>query len=387
MTQPSAGGFEPAEFKTRTARAQNMMRQANLDAMLLTTDPEFRYYTGFLTRFWESPTRPWYLILPQSGDPVAVIPSIGAHLMRQTWIEDIRTWDAPDYADDGIGLLAATLRDLTPAHAAIGLPSGMETHVRIPRADLLRLEDTLVPRRLVSDAQITRTVRMIKTPAEIRKIKAAAATADRAFDRVGEVAGTGARLSNVFRKFQMLCLDEGADWVAYLAGAAGLGGYSDVISPATDKPLEKGDVLMLDTGIVRDGYYCDFDRNFSLGPPSAQVTSAHAQLIDATHAAFDKIKPGILLSEVFKVMAAVTHPDDPSRVSGRLGHGLGLQLTEWPSILPVDHTPLQPGMVLTLEPYVTLADDQIMVHEENIVVNETGAAWLSRPQVHKIRQL
>jgi Xaa-Pro aminopeptidase len=69
----------------------------------------------------------------------------------------------------------------------------------------------------------------------------------------------------VFRRFQMLCLEEGADWVPYLAGAAGQGGYFDVISPATDAPLAPGDVLMLDTGAIRDGYFCDFDRNYSVG--------------------------------------------------------------------------------------------------------------------------
>ena len=62
---------------------------------------------------------------------------------------------------------------------------------------------------------------------------------------------------------------------------------------------------------------------------------------------------------------------------GRLGHGLGMQLTEQPSNTRDDHTPLEPGMVMTLEPGMTFAPGRQMVHEENIVITEGGADWLT----------
>jgi len=62
---------------------------------------------------------------------------------------------------------------------------------------------------------------------------------------------------------------------------------------------------------------------------------------------------------------------------GRLGHGLGMQLTEWPSHTHFDDTVLQPGMVLTLEPGLSIAPGQMMVHEENIVVREDGPQLLT----------
>ncbi|MEM7242600.1 MAG: aminopeptidase P family N-terminal domain-containing protein, partial [Pseudomonadota bacterium] len=115
-------GFPPSEFEARTKAAQVLMQDAGLDALLLTTETEFRYFAGFLTRFWESPTRPWFLIIPSTGKPVAVISSIGAPLMGATWVRDIRTWVSPDLSDDGISLLADTLMELTPNDARIGLP-------------------------------------------------------------------------------------------------------------------------------------------------------------------------------------------------------------------------------------------------------------------------
>jgi Xaa-Pro aminopeptidase len=61
-----------------------------------------------------------------------------------------------------------------------------------------------------------------------------------------------------------------------------------------------------------------------------------------------------------------------------MGHGLGMQVTEWPSNMPSDHTPIQAGMVLTLEPGFAFGNGKMMLHEENIVIREGGAELLSR---------
>ncbi len=382
-TQTQTDGFPVEEYRARLSRAQAGMAQRGLAALLLTTEPELRYFTGFLTRFWESPTRPWFLIVPVNGDPVAVIPSIGAPLMARSWLSDIRTWLSPDLQDDGISLLADTLAEIAPG--PVGVPMGHETHLRMPLADWTRLQ-TAPGFTLVSDAGLMRQMRLIKSPAEIAKIAQACAIAGRAFDRVPEAMAPGMPLDQVFRQFQILCLQEGGDYVSYLAGGAGQGGYADVISPAGPEPLTAGDVLMLDTGVVRDGYFCDFDRNFSVGPPSAATRDAYARLIEATAAGFDAARPGATAADVFHAMQRILtagvngagaggqgKPSDP----GRLGHGLGMQLTEWPSLIAGDHTVLEPGMVLTLEPGIDTGHGRMMVHEENIVVGQSTAQPLS----------
>ena len=383
MTQPGRG-FPVSEFQNRLARAQTKMNTAGLDALLLTTEPEIRYFTGFLTRFWESPTRPWYLVVPATGKPIAVIPAIGNHLMSQTWITDIRTWVSPHYSDDGIGQLVNTMVELTGKSGKVGVPSGPETHLRMPHADWTRLNTMFGADRLVPDADITRRLRMIKSPGEIAKTQTACGIADKAFARVAEIAGTGEPLERVFRRFQALCLDEGADWLGYLAGAADQKGYCDVISPAASQALQDGDILMLDTGVVWDGYFCDFDRNFSVGPATPAVSDAHARLIDATRAAFDHARPGQTAADLYHAMDTVLTGGTSGAEPGRLGHGLGMQLTEWPSILPQDQTVLEEGMVLSLEPVIALEGSKIMVHEENIVITETGADFLSSPAAREI---
>ena len=262
---------------------------------------------------------------------------------------------------------------LQEAGGPVGVPSGPESHLRMPLADFERVRRAS---RLTftDDRGIVAGCRAIKSGAEIAKIAESCAIAGRAFARVGEIAAPGVPLSRVFRDFQRLLLEEGADWVPYLAGGAGAQGYADVISPATDAPLAEGDVLMLDTGAVRDGYFCDYDRNFAIGQASAAQRHAHARLIEATQAGLEAARPGARASDVWRVMADIVGGGEGA---GRLGHGLGMQLTEGLSLTEKDHTELRPGMVITLEPGIDTAPGRIMVHEENIVITEGAPRLLS----------
>ena len=365
-------GFNINQFEKRTLNAQQLMQHHGLDALLLTTETNVRYFTGFLTRFWESPTRPWYLIIPPKGKPIAVIPSIGEALMSKTWIEDIRTWPSPDLEDDGISLLSDTLEEIAQ-NKNIGIPSGTETYVGMPQTDLKKLSQHV---KLSSDFDIVKKLRLTKTNEEIDKIENACRIAAKAFRRVPEIAFENVNLDEVFRKFQVLCLEAGADWVPYLAGGADTEGYDDVISPAKVAPLKKRDVLMLDTGLVWDGYFCDYDRNWSVGTPSKIVSDAYSQLLEASDAAFELAKPGATASDLFHAMNSILTQNSSGTDAGRLGHGVGMSLTEWPSLIPDDHTVLEKGMVLSLEPGITIKD-KIIVHEENIEITETGARYLS----------
>jgi len=363
-------GFPEAEFKARTQAAQARMAEEGLGALWLTSEADVRYFTGFLTRFWESPSRPWHLVVPVAGKPIAVIPAIGAALMGRTWIDDIRSWSAPNLADDGVSLLADTLSGVD---GPVGVPSGYETHLRMPLADFERIK-ALSAHCFTDDRGIVAGLRAIKSDAEIAKITHICGIAGRAFGRMDEIAGEGVALSQVFRDFQRLLLEEGADWVPYISGGAEQDGYGDVISPAKDDPLQVGDVMMLDTGAVWDGYFCDYDRNFAIGTASDAAQGAHARLIQATDAAFQMARPGVRACDLWKVMADIVGGGEEA---GRLGHALGMQLTEGLSLTPHDQTILHPGMVLTLEPGTEVIAGKIMVHEENIVITEGAARAIS----------
>ena len=371
-------GFPDREYRARTASAQALMAAHGFDGLLLMSEADLRYFTGFLTPFWQSPTRPWFVFVPVEGEPVAVIPEIGAALMRRSWLSDIRTWAAPCPSDDGVSLLVELLAPIAARGGTLGVMKGHETSLRMPLGDWERLLAAL-PGLCVGDATgLVQGLRMVKSDAEIEKIAYVCAIGSATFRRVPDFAGIGAPLDGVFREFRRAALAEGADDVPYLVGAADRGGYADVISPPSAAPIREGDVLMLDTGCTWDGYFCDFDRNWAFGHAGDEARRAYDVLWRATESGIRAARPGETCRGLFEAMAAVIGEMDTTGGDvGRLGHGLGMQLTEQPSHAPFDQTVLREGMVLTLEPSLSYGDGLMMVHEENVVVRADGAELLS----------
>ncbi len=376
---PPPRGFPDAEYEMRLDRAQRAMSEAGLDAVLLTTKADIAYLSGFQTQFWQSPTRPWFLVVPKQGKPIAVIPEIGAACMARGWLDDIRTWPSPHPTDDGISLLAASLEERAGRTGRIGLPMGRETHLRMPIAHFDALRSKLSGAEFTDAASILRDLRMVKSPLEIDKIAYVCGRVSDAFDRAPELFAAGQSDIEAFRAFKIECLRQGVDNVSYLVGGAGPGGYGDIISPPTGRQMQRGDVLILDTGCVYDGYFCDFDRNFAFGHASDDAHRAYDVVYRATEAGLAAARPGATCADLFHAMQTVLDAGGAlGNAVGRSGHGLGSELTEPPSHAPFDETVLAPGMVITLEPGMEFAPDLNMVHEENIVIREDGPELLTR---------
>jgi Xaa-Pro dipeptidase len=173
------------------------------------------------------------------------------------------------------------------------------------------------------------------------------------------------------------------DRITYMVAASGPSGYTTINSNPSDRRLERRDVLIIDTAAPVDGYFCDFDRNYAFGLPDDSVRRAFDLAFAATDAGIAACVPGARACDVWKAMARVLGAGDAERTGvGRMGHGIGLNMTEPPSIHPNDQTLLETGMVLAIEPgaaYKTATGRQVvMVHEENIVITEGRAALLSR---------
>ena len=375
---PPEYGFKEAEYEDRTTRVQRLMRQNKLDALLLTTEPEFRYFSGFHTLFWQSPARPWFLIIPADGKPAAVIPEIGAIRMASTWIEDITTWPSPRPIDEGISEVVNGLNTLKKFFGRVGIPMGPETIIRMPFSDIERLRQEIRGIELVDGSPLIRKLRMVKSEAEIEKIRFVCWCVSKSFNDIHKIAKLGDCEREIFRKFRMDILSKGADEVPYLVGGSGPAGPTEVIGMPSDRTLENGDVLMMDTGSVFDGYYSDFDRNFAFGEVDDIVHQAYSTVYRATEVGIKVARPGITAEKLWMEMAKVLQEGgSKDNTVGRLGHGLGMQLTEWPSNMCGDKTVLTPGMVVTLEPCMSFGCSRIMVHEENIVVRDGPAELLS----------
>ena len=262
----------------------------------------------------------------------------------------------------------------------VGTLMGPETHLRMPLSDFNKIHKELVNNRLdLGDATpIIRTLRLVKSEGEIEKITHICHLVSDLFSVLPTLIKTGDTERDIFRQFKIESLQRGVDDVPYLVGGAGVGGYKDIISPPSHRATRPGDVLMLDTGSVFDGYFCDFDRNFTFGKPSDQVRRANDLLYEAIEAGQQTAREGMPVSAVFHSMWRKLETwGNRDNAVGRMGHGLGMQLTEWPSLTATDQTILQPGMVITLEPSLEVNPGRMMVHEENIVIRESGAELLT----------
>ena len=372
-------GFSQSEFEHRAQKAQRVMNEEKLDAILLTTEPNVRYFSGFLTQFWQSPTRPWFLIVPREGELIAVIPEIGRAGMESTWVNDIRTWGSPCPEDDGITLLAQAISEVTERFGRIGMTLGQESHLRMPANNFKQMTEKISPTEIVDVALHLHSLKKIKSEAEIQKIEHICQITSGAFENLPSQIRIGETQRQICLKLRQDILKRGGDNSPYLIAGSGSGGYDNIIMGPTESVLENGHVLIIDTGSTFDGYFCDFDRNFAFGNLPEEARRAYETVYRATDVGIESARPGKTTTDVWQAMWSVLEKGGALGNSvGRMGHGLGMELTEWPSVMPGDDTLLEPGMVLTIEPGMSFAPGKEMVHEENILITEEGARILTR---------
>ena len=371
-------GFADEEFENRTLRAQEIMHEYELDGILLTTPQNIRYFTGYDSQFWESPTRPWFVIVPLSGKPIAIVPEIGESEFKKTWLDEIKTWPSPRPEDEGVSLLKSNLENVKKTFGQIGLELGSEMALRMPISDFLKLKE-VVGTNLVNGSNAIWDMRMIKTNEELKKIKFVCSIASDAYNALPSTLSIGNTEKEAVHKLKIDILNRGADSVPFMPGISGQGGVSQIVCGPTDRILDDGDILFIDTGSTFDGYFCDFDRNYAFGRVASDVEKVYQILWQATEIGIKTAIPGATTNDIFNAMNKVIQ--DGGTIGnnvGRLGHGLGLQLTEPPSHRLGEKTVIKENMVLTIEPAMEYAPGKMIVHEENIIIQQDGAELITK---------
>ena len=380
-------GFKLEEYENRLEKAQALMHFYQIDIFLITTEQFMRYFTGFSTQFWQSPTRPWYLIIPLKGSPKAVIPEIGFSAMQKTWIKEIYTWPSPRSEDEGVSVISKVIKEIPSKFNNIGAELGKEMSLRMPLKDFFLLKSTL-SRKIIDASSILWELRLIKSNAEIDKIKHICKIASNSFENLPSLINKGDSERDIAKKMKIDLISRGADSIPYLPVISGEGGVSQIIYEPSSRVIKNGDILFLDTGSTFDGYFCDFDRNYAIGKASKIVNDVYEVLWIATQNAIEIAKPGLPIYKLWSVMINSLNKYLPNNFSkGRFGHGFGLQLTEPPSITFNNNMKLEPNMVLTLEPSIEFTPGKMLVHEENIVIRENGAELLTSRAPYKIVEI
>jgi Xaa-Pro aminopeptidase len=149
--------------------------------------------------------------------------------------------------------------------------------------------------------------------------------------------------------------------------------------------LEAGDPVSIDFGTMYRGYCCDLSRPFVLGKASARQKDALKVLVEAHHAAADAARPGVHASAVEAAADKVTTAAWDDLDWWGLGHGVGLEVHEWPFVgyqrivgdRAYEDRVLEEDMVISLEPTVFFADTGDLQIEDQFVVKPGGAVRLN----------
>ena len=365
--------FSDADIRKRWARARAAMAEQGLDALLVSGEENFQYFTGSTgtLALHYSCTRPAVLVLPRDGEPIAVAGEMLVHsLTMTTCLRELRGYVAIErfpYA-----MVVEALTDLVGPGARIGAELGHEQRMGMPVGDYLAIVAALPQARFEDAGDLIVRLRMVKTPEEVAYMREAAAVTGRARQRLFREIVPGMTERDAVRRLRQLILDEGGDRTSFVHLIAG--------SPAChsqhhlDRPLEKGRVLYVDAGAYVRFHTIDYARIATLGPASDAVRRGHEVLLEANARMIEALRPGVRCSEVHRIAAEVVTGAGYHLVpTGRMGHGQGICLTEPPSISPDDHTVLEEGMVISTEPEVAID----MLWEDVHVITGDGSDQLT----------
>ena len=376
--KPMAEGVSPItveERKARIARAQRLMAEAGLDAVLMAAGSALAYFTG---AEWSNSERFFGAVLPREGDPAWVTPAFERRRAEEQ-IQiggDVRAWQEHE---SPFALVAAILKD----RRAVGRVGVEETMPFVFADEIAR---SIPGTRMERATAVTAGCRMIKDAHELSlmrracEITVAAHRAVFASLREGMTQAEVARLSSeAHRRLGM----PGGSLVLFGADAAFPHGTTK------PQPLKKGEVVLLDGGGRLHGYASDITRTGVFGaPPTDRQRKVWDVVRRAQDAAFRTARPGVECQAVDaaarKVIEDAGFGPDYAHFTHRLGHGIGMDGHEWTYLVRGNETKLQPGMCFSDEPGIYIVGEMGIRHEDIIFITPDGAEnmtkWTGTPE-------
>lgn len=358
--------FPTDVYVSRLARAATLVREAGLDAVVVTPGPDLRYLVGSRASTFERLTA---LVVRGDGDPYVVAPRMELAALRDSAIGDagleLRDWvDGADpyaIALTGLGVVRRlAVSEATPALHTVPLAVTADTTLELATGVLRRL-------------------RMVKDAAEIAALREAGAAIDRVHARMGRWLRPGRTEQEVAVDIAQAILDEGhsaADFVIVGSGPNGADPHHEV----SDRVIREGETVVVDIGgPVAIGYNSDSTRTYATGEVGAGIRDAYAALERAQRAAVDAVRPGVAAEDVDAAARRVLRDAGlAERFVHRTGHGIGLSVHEEPYIVAGNDLALEPGMAFSIEPGVYFPGEWGARIEDIVVVTDGGVEPLNR---------
>ncbi|MEJ2721921.1 MAG: Xaa-Pro peptidase family protein [bacterium] len=339
-------------------------------------------------------------IIEKRGGAVAIV----GQYDRQT-VEDTRAYDNVIGYVEGIrGPLQDALKRIKPRTIALNYSEGSEIADGLTHGMFLTIHRVLdeigMAGGIVSAERLTSALRERKTPVELAHIRAAIGLTEEIFDAVTSYIEPGRTEADIAKFMKDEAARRGAElaWEPAACPAVFTGPDTAGAHYApTDRQVERGHVLNMDFGLRSGGYCSDMQRTFyvlengeTTAPPD--VRQGFDTIREAIEQARLAMAPGVLGRDVDAVARRIVteagyeeYPHGLGHQVGRFAHdGTALLGPAWEKYADKPFRPLEPNMVFTIEPRVTVPGRGVVTIEEMAVVTETGAEYLSHPQVDLI---
>ncbi|WP_405649402.1 aminopeptidase P family protein [Streptomyces sp. NBC_00019] len=365
MTGRTLAPFTADDYRARMERAARAAADAGLAGLLVAPGPDLVWLTGYTpTAITERLT---LLVLAAGQDPVLVVPTL----------------EAPDAAH-ATGAPAMTLRDWTDgkdpyAATAALLDSGGRFGIsdNAWAMHLLGLQKALPGTSYASLTHALPMLRAVKDAAELELLAAAGAAADATFEEIRKVAFGGRRESEVAADLAGLLRRHGHSQVDFTIVASGPNG-ANPHHEVGDRVIERGDMVVLDFGGLKDGYGSDTSRTVHVGEPTDEERRVHDLVREAQEAGFRAVRPGVACQEVDRAARRVIADAGYGEYFiHRTGHGIGVTTHEPPYMIEGEQQPLVPGMCFSVEPGVYLPGRFGVRIEDIVTVTEDGGRRLN----------
>jgi Xaa-Pro aminopeptidase len=353
----------------RVARLRELMGRLELDAILVQTRTTSRYLSGFVIRRGDESTSGYSGTLLVTTDATEI-------LVDNRYLEQAGD-EAPGW--DVVLTTTPLPAELAPRLAQAGVRRlGLESD-RTPHATWVALAAAAPDVDLVAVESELRDLRLVKEPAEIEAIGRACALGDAAFDYLCESIRPGMTEKGVARMITTWFEDHGAEDLAF--DSIVLVGPRASMPHGTpdDTAVVAGQPLLIDFGCQVDGYRSDMTRTVFVGQPTDAAREAHAAVAAAQQAALAAVAigaPGTAPHEA--AQASLAAAGFPGAFSHGVGHGIGLDTHEQPSLRSRSASTLGAGMVFSIEPGLYRPGEIGIRIEDIVVLEETGPRFLTR---------
>jgi Xaa-Pro aminopeptidase len=352
-----------SEYANRIAAAQKLMRAESIDALCLSVGSDLPYLTGYKAMPLERLTM---FVLPAEGAGTIVLPGLEAPRVASQGLPfSVQGWGE---TEDPISIVDILL-------GGAGNPLiGDETWSRF----LIELQDANTGRSFGKASDLMATLRMVKSPGEIAKLRTAAASVDDVVGQLGHVGFSGRTERDIAREIIERTTEAGHETVEFWIVASGPNGASPHHEPG-DRIIEEGDAVVVDFGGYQNGYASDTTRMFIVGEAPYGFDDAFEVLLQAQIAAVDSVKPGVTAESVDAVARdIITDAGYGDLFVHRTGHGIGMDTHEHPYIVEGNSQVLEPGMAFSVEPGIYNPGEWGMRIEDAVTVTTDGVERLNR---------